>query len=247
MGLHDQVYLSKHRQIIKFITSEIKQGHLKPYDRLPSENELCNQWQASRTTIRRAMDQLSERGVVLRVAGRGSFVAIPKISHQTSQILSFAEKMRAEGLGFTTKLILKEIIKPTEEITQALKLVTKNKILMIQRLHIVQNVPMALQTSFMPLKISRKLLNEDLESNSLNQLLREKCNVHLSRNDVWIEAHMVTKKERLLLGNPSVPLFLAVIGLTYNEQNEPVRFSRGVYRGDRVRMKFDDSKPFELI
>jgi GntR family transcriptional regulator len=242
----NNTYLTKHRQIIESVTREILQGRLKPYDRLPSEKLLCEQWQASRSTVRKAMDQLADRGKILRVPGKGSFVSFPKISHQTTQVLGFSEKMRAQGIEVETKLILRELIEPNEEIAAALKLNRADRVLKIQRLRIVKGEPMALQTSFMPLSMSEVLLDEDLESKSLNHLIEERCNIRLSKSDIWIEAPIVSRKEQQLLGDPRVPLFLAVVGLTFDQNDEPVRFSRGVFRGDRVRLKISDSSAFEL-
>lgn len=239
-------YITKHRQIIEALTAEIQEERLKPYDRLPSEKELCAQWQASRSTVRKAMDQLADRGKIFRVPGKGSFVAFPKILHQTSQILSFTEKMKAQGLEVETKLILKEMIEPNEEIAAALKLAKSARVLKIQRLRIVKGEPMVLQTAFMPANICENLMKEDLESKSLNNLIQEQCGIRLSRSDIWVEAPMISPKERKLLGNPRVPLFLAVVGLTFDQYDKPVRFSRGVFRGDRVRLKISDSGVFEL-
>jgi len=246
MNQVENIYLTKHRQIIETLTGEIALGRLKPYDRLPSEKELCVLWQASRSTIRKAMDQLTDRGKIFRVPGKGSFVSFPKISHQTSQILSFSEKMKAQGLEVETRLILREMIDPNEEIATALKLSPQERVLKVQRLRIVKGEPLALQTSFMPPALYKGLVNEDLESKSLNHLIEEQCDVRLSRSDVWIEAPIISRKERMLLGNPRAPLFLAVVGLTFDQRGEPVRFSRGVFRGDRVRLKISDSSVFEL-
>ncbi|MCG2740748.1 MAG: GntR family transcriptional regulator, partial [Syntrophaceae bacterium] len=160
--------------------------------------------------------------------------------------LSFSEKMKAQGLEVETKLILKEIIDPGEEIAATLNLTQPARALKIQRLRIVKGEPMALQTAFMPANICKNLMQEDLETKSLNRLFEEQCNIRLSRSDVWIEAPIVSKKEKLLLGNPRVPLFLAVVGVTFDENDTPVRFSRGLLRGDRIRLKISDSGVFEL-
>jgi GntR family transcriptional regulator len=239
-------YITKHRQIIEALTAEIQENRLKPYDRLPSEKELCAQWQASRSTVRKAMDQLTDRGKIFRVPGKGSFVAFPKILHQTYQILSFTEKMKAQGLEVETKLILKELIEPSEEIATALKLAKSDRALKIQRLKIVIGEPLVLQTAYMPANICENLTKEDLESKSLNYLLQEQCHIQLSRSDIWVEAPMILQKERKLLGNPRLPLFLAVVGLTFDQHDKPVRFSRAVFRGDRVGLKISDSGVFEL-
>lgn len=240
------LYITKHRQITETLTRQMNQGELKPYDRLPSEKEMCEQWQASRSTVRKALDQLTDRGRIFRVPGKGSFVAFPKISHPTSQILGFSDKMRAQGLDVKTRLILREIIEPGEEITAALKLTRTDRVMKIQRLRIVRDEPMVLQTSYMPLNLCECLLQEDLESTSLNQLIQERCQIRLSRSEVWVESPIISRKEQQLLGDPRVPLFLAVVGLTFNQHDEPIRFSRGVFRGDRVRLKISDSSAFEL-
>jgi GntR family transcriptional regulator len=239
-------YVTKHRQIIETLNEEIQEERLKPYDRLPSEKELCARWQASRSTVRKAMDQLADRGRIFRVPGKGSFVAFPKILHQTSHILSFAEKMKAQGFEVQTKLISKEIVQVTEEIASALKLSKSSRVLKIQRLRIVKGEPLVLQTAFMPVNLCENLMKEDLESKSLNSLIQEQCHIRLSRSDIWVEAPMVPPKERKLLGSPHVPLFLAVVGLTFDQHDEPVRFSRGIFRGDRVRLKISESGVFEL-
>jgi GntR family transcriptional regulator len=242
----DAIYLTKHRQIIEALTTEMQECRLKPYDRLPSEKELCEQWQASRSTVRKAMDQLADRGNIFRVPGKGSFVSFPKISHNVSQVLSFLEKMKAQGLDVVTKLIQKQIIEPNEEIRAALKLDNGARVLKIQRLRIVKGEPLVLQTAFMPSNICGELMKADLESESLNYLLREQCNIKLSRSDILIEAPILSPKERQLLGNPRVPVFLAVVGLTFDQNDKPIRFSRGIFSGDRVRLKISDSSVFEL-
>ena len=246
MNQGEGVYLTKHRQIIESLTTQSSEGSLKPYDRIPSENKLCERWQASRSTVRKAMDQLTDRGKIFRVPGKGSFVSFPKISHDTSQILSFTEKMKAQGLDVVTRLIRKELIEPNEETAAALMLSPRDRVLKIQRLRIVRGEPLALQTAFMPSNLCGNLIKEDLETKSLNYLIREQCQIRLSRSDIWIEAPIIPPKERQLLGNPRVPIFLAVVGVTYDQNDRPVRFSRGVFRGDRVRLKISDSSVFEL-
>jgi GntR family transcriptional regulator len=242
----EQSYQSIHRRIIETLTLEIKDGRLRPHDCLPSDKELCERWQASRSTVRKAMDQLADRGIIYRVPGKGSFVAFRKISHPTSQLLSFSEKMKAQGLEVETKLIQQTTVEPDGDIASMLRLSSRDRVLMIQRLRIVLGEPMALQTSYIPKSIGWNLMGEDLASTSLNQLMHEKCNIFLSRSDVWIEAPILSRKEKKLLGSQSMPLFLALVSLTYDQNNNPVRFSRGVFRGDRVRLKISNSNVFEL-
>jgi DNA-binding GntR family transcriptional regulator len=98
----------------------------------------------------------------------------------------------------------------------------------------------------MPARICKNILREDIETKSLNLLLRERCGIQLSRSDVWIEAPLISKREQKILGDPKVPLFLAIVGITFDQDGRPIRYSRGVFRGDRVRMKISDIGLCEL-
>ena len=246
MDPRENIFITKHRQIIQALTAQMQENLLKPYDRLPTEKELCEYWHASRSTVRKAMDQLEDRGKIFRVPGKGSFVAHQKITHHTSQIMSFMEKMKAQGLSVKTQLIRKEIVKPSEEIATALKLAPPFKALKLQRLRIVKDEPLALQTAFMSADMFTGFLKEDLESQSMNKLFQEKFNISLSRSEIWIEAPIITREEKKLLGNPPLSLFLAVVSVTYDQDNKPVRFTRGIFRGDRVRLRISDASLFDL-
>ena len=242
----DNVFITKHRQIIQSLTAQMEENSLRPYDRLPTEKELCEYWHASRSTVRKAMDQLEDRGRIFRVPGKGSFVAFQKITHHTNQIMSFTEKMKAQGLSVKTQLILKEIVNPGEEIASVLRLAAPFKALKLQRVRIVNDEPLALQTAFMSADMFTGFLKEDLESHSLNKLFQEKLNIRLSRSEIWIEAPIITRREKKLLGNPPLSLFLAVVSVTYDQNDKPVRFTRGIFRGDRVKLKISDASVFDL-
>jgi GntR family transcriptional regulator len=123
---------------------------------------------------------------------------------------------------------------------------SRELVLKVQRLQIVEGEPMALQTSFLPLYFCKNILNEGFESKSVSDLLQKQCNIQFSRSDIWIESPIINRKERAMLGNPRLSLFLSRVRLTFNQRGEPVRFSRGVFRGDRVRLKVSDSSVFEL-
>jgi DNA-binding LacI/PurR family transcriptional regulator len=64
-----------YRHIYNFLLEAIVGGKLSPGDKVPSEKELCNQFQVSRITSKRALGLLTEQGYINRFPGRGSFVA----------------------------------------------------------------------------------------------------------------------------------------------------------------------------
>jgi GntR family transcriptional regulator len=238
--MNEQYHIPKYQLIEKDILERIESGSLRPLYPLPSEKELCLQFLASRSTIRIALDHLSYAGKIFRVPGKGSFVALPKIDQNLSQFMGFSEKMKAQGFSVKTKLIKKDVIFADGEISAKLLLKPREKVIKIERLRLVEAQPMVLQLFFVPLSTCHVLLNEDLEAQSLRLLLEKKCGIRLHRSDLWVESFAPSRREKKLLGDPKASLFLMVEGVAYDINDVPVRHSKGIFRGDRIRLKISD-------
>ena len=64
-----------YEQIYSDIRGQIVQGAFEAGDRLPSEKEISEQYQVSRITSKKALEMLAEEGTVIRMPGRGTFLA----------------------------------------------------------------------------------------------------------------------------------------------------------------------------
>jgi len=62
-------------QVRDYVYDQINRGNWKPNDRLPSEKELSEQFNVSRITVKKALSELTDMGMVYRIQGRGSFVS----------------------------------------------------------------------------------------------------------------------------------------------------------------------------
>ena len=94
-------------QIVKdFILAGIKQKQLQEHKRVPSENELVEICSVSRMTARRALDELTEEGILYRVQGRGTFVAPKKLHTPLLEIRNIAAEVESRGNSYTNELIL---------------------------------------------------------------------------------------------------------------------------------------------
>ena len=79
-----------YQKIEDTIISQIRNGELKQGDRLPSENELCEQFHVSRMTVNKALTHLFDQEYIERIPGRGSFVRGPRIERKIPAMLSFS-------------------------------------------------------------------------------------------------------------------------------------------------------------
>ena len=65
-------------QIVKYVTSHIEDGSWQPGHRLPAERAMADDWGVAYLTIRRAMKELREKGLIVSVQGRGTYVKDPR-------------------------------------------------------------------------------------------------------------------------------------------------------------------------
>src|SRR5258708_34757451 len=92
------------------LAGDIADGSLPPETQLPPEDGLVERFKVSRTTVRKAIQNLIERGLVEVRRGKGTFVTQPRITQERTQLTSFVEDMHALGRTPTAPLLHKRIV-----------------------------------------------------------------------------------------------------------------------------------------
>ncbi|MFQ3565843.1 MAG: GntR family transcriptional regulator [Aggregatilineales bacterium] len=216
----------------------ITTSQLKPGDQLPSEPRLCELFGVSRTVIRRALEQLDRDGLIVRIMGKGTFVAEPKI-HQAliGPLIGFYESMVAQGYTPTSKVLQQERIEADAKLARWLRLQTGDPIIFISRLRYVSDVPLQLVDTFLPYSLCAPALHEDFTRQSLYAFLRNVCGLHIATGKRMIEAVLATEEEASLLEiDPGAPLIL-LESISYLENGTPLEYYRAVHRSDRTRFE----------
>lgn len=95
----------RYEAIKRFVLDSIADGRLRPGDRVPSEHEFVDMFDVSRMTVSRALQDLKAEGVVVRVAGVGSFIAEPKPQLQLIKVRNIAEEVRARGHEYSALVV----------------------------------------------------------------------------------------------------------------------------------------------
>ena len=91
-------------QLKNRLISKIQTGALLPGDKLPSESELQREYGMSRVTVRNAMAELEVGGFIVKVQGKGSFVAQPDMLQLPSGVMSFTGNAKMQGIRLTTEV-----------------------------------------------------------------------------------------------------------------------------------------------
>ncbi len=219
-------------RIEQTILDQIQNGQLRPGARLPSEAELAQQYQVSRITATRALDDLVRRGRAYRQQGKGTYVAQARI-REISGFRSFSEDILARGAAPSSRVLAFEEVDPDPATREQLKLAAGERIFLLKRLRLADGSPMAVETACVPSRLCPGLLSRDLSRNSLYAILREEYQVFPVWADAEIEARSADKEEASLLDlKPGKPV-LAAHRVTFTENYDVIETVQSVYRGDR--------------
>jgi GntR family transcriptional regulator len=228
--------IPRYYQLKQILDERINAGEFQPGDQFPTDDELCQQYDLSRGTVRRAIEILVEEGRLRREQGRGTFVTPLQLSPVFFRLADFGEDMRQRGLQPDTQLLHLKILPATEEIAANLQIPPGAEVIEIARLRLADGKPMAIETRYLGREICPGLLEEDLERQSIHRLLIDKFNIPLVRAWHTIEARVLKGMEAELLQVPQGTAGFLVERVTFTVNNRPVTWFRTIYRGDEYRL-----------
>lgn len=209
-------------------------AELAPGNPVPPERELAEQYGTSRTTVRQALGELVAEGRLLRVQGKGTFVAGPKVA-QSLQLTSYTEDMKAQGLTPTTRMLELGYVTADEAMAERLDIRIGGRVLRIHRLRMADGEPMAIETTHLAARRFPGLRRRLDRHPSLYEALSTAYGVRLAEAEETIETVLATPHDAQLLGvDVGVPL-LSLSRHSFDTGGEPVEFVRSLYRGDRYK------------
>ncbi len=234
-SLNPHSVIPLYHQLKEILKENIESGVWKPGDRIPSENELRKQYDVSRNTVIKALEELVQEGLLRREQGRGTFVSSPKISHSLTGFYSFSNVLRANGLEPKDVILVLErrIAKPS--IARHLQLTGSQEVWVLKRLRCAGDEPIMLETSHLPQNRGPRIERADLENRSLYDYLEQKHGILVTRAKEIFEPVLIRDYESRYLRVPEGYPALLLDRIAYDSQGRPVEFCRSIVRGDRCR------------
>ena len=238
MEIDRKSVLPLYYQLKEILKEEIDVGKFKPGERIPSENELSTMLGISRNTSQQAIADLVSEGILYRVQGKGTFVAEKKKFPGVMEAFSFSEELKESNSILSTRVIFAEEILESKETLEYLKLKESTKLFRIQRLRLLNSIPIALQTSYIPQFFCPDLLSFDLSTNSLFDILKEKYDINFSYFTESLACIKADKYESdLLKVKKGSPLFF-LTRKTFTKSDEIIEVARSFMPGDRCEFSF---------
>ncbi len=233
---HNPFYL----QLIELLKFQIQDGTWQPGDQIPSEQELCSAYEVSRTVVRQALRDLEVDNIITRRKGKGTFVAKPKISEGLIQKLTgFYQDMVEKGLTPGTRVIHQRIISATNKIAKYLDITIGTEVVDICRLRFINDEPIQLVTTYIPLRISPNLATVDLTNRSLYEYLENENKIKIARGTRYLEAVLASEEEAALLEIEEGDPLLMLDSVSFTETGQVIEYYHAVHRGDRARFEVD--------
>ncbi len=221
------------------IRSKIQSGEWAIGQRIPSERELMGIFNVSRATVRQAIENLEKEGILRRERGKGTFVAPPKIESGMLRMIEFAGVIKQNGLRPSAQLLGKECITPPKHIRQLLALSDSEQTAWLQRLLLVNDEPMLIETAYFPAARFPALIDLYDGASEWRDFVHSRYGVKVIRARETFEPVILEDREAELLGVKGGFPALWVEHMAYDEADAPVIYLTSLLRGDRCRFYTD--------
>jgi len=195
----------------------IHEGELRPGARLDNQRRLAKSFGVTLMTLRQALELLEREHLISRRHGLGTFVAAPSIDYDILQLRRFAGDLQAKGEQVTTRLVGTKFALADHRVSDALGLGPGARVLVLERLRLVDGHPMSLQRSFLPAPIGEEVVRADLARTPLHRALEVRLGLVVESARETVSAF---ESERV----------------SYAAGGAPVVFDRVFIPGDRFRI-----------
>ena len=236
MSPNPQSAIPLYFQIEQDLASLIATGALSPGSQLPSEDVLVRKYGVSRTTIRKAVQELERLELIEIRRGKGTFVRSAKITQELNGLTGFVEDMMAVGLRPSARVLGKATVKANEEVANQLGVSIGTEVMQIRRVRIADDVPISLDETYLPIDLGRKVAENDLEIYPIFSLLEGKYDTPLLEADYRLEAISADPLVAEALGIDVKAPILLIERVSYSLDHRPVDFEKLFYRGDKIRL-----------
>ena len=220
-----------HHQLASAIEAAIRTGELPAGSRLANELEISDMLRLSRGTVRRAIDGLVRKGLLVRRRGFGTHVVETAGVVRPMQLSSLHGDLTRSGQAPTTRVLHNDVVPAPDDVAAVLHLPPRRPVLHLRRLRLALGEPLALLENFLPSDLA-DVGRHDLESMALYEAFQW-SGVHLRVAQQRIGARNGSDEECRILDEPENAPLLTMERVTHDDTGRPVEWGRHLYRADR--------------
>ena len=204
---------------------------LLPDTRLGNHRKLAKQYNVSRITVRRAVDDLVSQGLVEKKQGKGTFICRQKFAKDIKNLQSFSEMCRHMNMKPGGQMLENKLVLADDKIQKQLNLEPGSYVVYISRLRTADGEPVAIEKNYFPVKYSF-LLEKQFNDNSLFECLQEEAKVRVASSEKRIELCRATAEEAKLMKVKKGTPLLYIKSVTYTYDREPLYAGVQLFNGE---------------
>lgn len=220
-------------QLLEILRGQIERNDWKVGEQIPTEEQLCSQYNVSKATVRLAIEELVLLGYLKKLQGKGTFIRRRKPDNSISMLVNLDESDIYHNPSCITRIIENKTLQPDKDVINCLNLSDEDHCFFFSRLTIVDGAPLFLQKLY----ISYNLMpgstnNEEIADISSYEFLENKCGIKIQRVKEIMDVSNISEKDAGLLELASNPAVLRARHICYTHGDTPVSFSESFYRTD---------------
>ena len=240
--------LPKYHRIYLVLREQLEEGRFA--HGVPGELTLMQQFSVARVTVRRALEQLAQEGLIAREPGRGTRAigwparqgaAVAANDSMRTQLTGLLENLVSMGLRTSVKVLDVDIVAASEAVAGALALAPGAMVQKAVRIRSTREGPLSHITTYVPADVARRFGRRELARKPI-LLLLEEAGVKVGRAVQTVSARLADAEVAEHLDLPVGSALLAVRRLIYDEQERPVQWLHGLYRPDRYEYQMQLSR-----
>src|SRR5207244_8110288 len=217
-------------QLKEVLRQQIRAGHLAPHTAIPSEPELVARYRVSRATVRQALTELVNEGLLYRQHGKGTFVCEPRVQQTLSELTSLTEELKRRGKRPGGVLLINELVRGSEAIRQRLRLTVEEQMVRLERLRSADGVLIAYEIDYLPYPQAAGVYQraKEVAEGSLYQLMASE-GLHPYIVEQTLKVNVAAPREAELLRISSNEPGVRLTSTTFDETGAPIEYTEAFH------------------
>ncbi len=227
--------LPLYHQLVEVLQKDIEEGVYPENEKIPSERELCDMYDLSRMTVRQAIAEMRNMGLIYKVHGTGTFVS-PKMSQDLSKFYSFTDEMKKLGKNPWSKVLDFRVVFAGKKIARKLKCDKGVEVYEIVRLRMADDTPMLYERTYVPVDRFHSLSKQEVEQTPLYDIFRDRYGVIFNKAEEVLKPVATRQDEAELLETSQLMPSMMIQRSTY-EKDHIIEYTITIARGDLFEYK----------
>jgi GntR family transcriptional regulator len=202
-----------------------------------SDAQLAERFGVSRITVRRAVDELVDAGILYRIQGRGTFIRQNKLREKLT-LNSFLDAWTPKAGGFNVRVAALERVPADESVAENLGIRPGAEVVYVRRLRLQNETIVAIDDRYMRSQDCSRIRRQDIVTSSLADYLRNREGIEVDHGEMEIEARAADHREAKGLRIHKGQAILVRRVTFWTKKDEPVLTGTSIYRADRVSYRF---------